>query len=77
MGVCWVLSGSGENAGVAEGEWLWFAPQCGKVPAGGVSMTKVGNSWVLGEKVASGKAMGHVFPVPPRLLSPATELPPQ
>lgn len=77
MGTRHILLGSGENAGMAEGERLWFAPRCGKVPARGVSMTKAGSSWVLGEEVASGAAMGRVSPGPPRLLSPVTELPPR
>lgn len=78
MGTHWVLAGSGENAGIAEGERLWFAPKRGKVPPGGVGMTKAardGSSWVLGEEVASGADIGHVSPGPPQLLSPVTELP--
>lgn len=40
-------------------------PKCGKVPAGGDSVTKEGSSWVLGEEVALGAATGHVSPGPP------------
>lgn len=65
MGTRRILLGSGENAGMAEGDRLWFAPRCGKVPARGVSMTKAGSSWVLGEEVASDAAMGRVSPGPP------------
>lgn len=64
MGTRRILLGSGENAGIA-GERLWFAPRCGKAPAGGVSMTKAGSLWVLGEEVASGAATGRMSPGPP------------
>ena len=68
MGTHWVLLGCSENTGITEGERLWFVPQHGDVPAEGVSMTKVGSSWVLGEEVALGAAMGRVSPGPPQFL---------
>lgn len=77
MGTLWVLSGMGDNAGITEGKLLWFAPQRGKVPTGGANVTKPGSSWMSGEEVVSGTAMGHTSPGPPQLLSPVTELPPQ
>lgn len=50
LGTGWVLS---RFRGIAEGQWLWFAPQRGKVPAGGVSVAKAGSLWVPGEGVAT------------------------
>lgn len=57
----WVSLGSNETDGIAEREWLWFAPQHGKVPAGGVSMTTAGRLWVLREEVASATVMRQML----------------
>lgn len=67
-----VLLGSGESTGIAEGQQLWFVPQCERVPDGGVSMTRVGSSWVFGKEAAPGAAMGCGS----WAFAPVTELPP-